>query len=69
MCVWAYETIFSWPPEMNLIQCSLPAVFAAIPVLYTIDGSPLDSLHDIVLESLCESLVQSLLERAWHREE
>ena len=42
---------------MDLYQFSLPAVFAAIPVLYTIADSPL------------ESLLESLLERASHREE
>jgi hypothetical protein len=42
-------------------QSSLPAVFATIPVLYTIAESP--------LESLLESLHESLLERASHREE
>jgi len=50
---------------MDLFQSSLPAIFAAIPVLYTIAGSPLESL----LESLFESLLESLLERASHREE
>jgi len=50
---------------MDLYQSSLPAVFAAIPVLYTIAESPLESL----LESLFECLFESLLERASHREE
>ena len=50
---------------MDLYQSSLPAVFAAIPVLYTIAESPLESL----LESLFKSLLESLLERASHREE
>jgi len=50
---------------MDLYQTSLFAVFAAIPVLYTIAESPLESL----LESLFECLLESLLERASHREE
>jgi len=50
---------------MGLYQSSLPAVFAAIPVLYTIAESPLECL----LETLFESLLESLLERASHREE
>jgi hypothetical protein len=50
---------------MDLFESSLPAVFAAIPVLYTIARSPLESL----LESLFESLVESLHDRASHREE
>jgi len=65
MCAWAYGTIYGWRPEMDLYQSSLPAVFAAIPVLYTIAESPLESL----LESLFKSLLESLLERASHREE
>jgi hypothetical protein len=65
MCAWAYGTIYSWRPEMDLYKSSLPAVFAAIPVLYTIAESLLESL----LESLHESLLESLLERASHREE
>jgi hypothetical protein len=65
MYAWAYGTIYSWRPEMDLYQSSLPAVFAAIPVLYTIAESPLESL----LESLFESLLESLLERASHRDE
>jgi hypothetical protein len=46
---------------MDLYQSSLPAVFAAILVLYTIAESP--------LQSQLESLLESLLERASHREE
>jgi hypothetical protein len=65
MCAWAYGTIYSWRPEMDLHQSSLPAVFAAIPVLYTIARTPFESL----LESPFESLLESLLERASHREE
>jgi hypothetical protein len=45
---------------MDLYQSALPAVFAAILVLYTIAESPLERL----LESLLESLLDSLLERA-----
>jgi len=52
-----------------LYQSSLPAVFAAIPVLYTIAESPLESLLLSLLENLFESLLESLLERASHREE
>jgi len=63
MYAWAYGTIYSWRPEMDLYQSS--AVFTAIPVLYTIAESLLESL----LESLFESLLESLLERASHREE
>jgi hypothetical protein len=62
MYAWAYGTIYSWRPEMDLYQPSLPAVFAAsIPVLYTIAES--------LLESLLECLLESLLERALLREE
>ena len=54
-------------------QTSLPAVFTAIPVLYTITGSPLESLLESLLESMLEShlesMLESLLERASHREE
>ena len=54
-------------------QSSLPAVFAAIPVLYTIAErlleSLLESLPQSLPESLFESLLESLLERASHREE
>jgi hypothetical protein len=60
---------------MDLYQASLPAGFAAIPLLYTIADSPLESLleslHESLLESLLESrfecLHESLLERASHR--
>ena len=85
MCAWAYGTIYGWRPEMDLYQSSLPAVFAAILVLYTIAESPLErllvsllesllkilfeSLLESLLESLFESLLESLLERASHREE
>jgi len=65
MYTWAYGTIYGWRPEMDLYQSSLPAVFAAIPVLYTIAESLLESL----LESLFECLLESLLERASHWEE
>jgi hypothetical protein len=54
---------------MDLYQSSLPAVFAAIPVLYTIGDSPLESLLESLFESLFESLLESLLERVPHREE
>jgi len=64
MCAWVYGTIYSWRPETDLYLSSVPAVFAAIPVLYTIAESPLESL----LESLLVSLLESLLERALHRE-
>ena len=57
-------------------QSSLPAVFAAIPVLYTIAESPLERLLGSLLGSLLESLLGSLLEslfecrlRAFLREE
>jgi hypothetical protein len=63
--VWAYGTIYSWRPETDLYQSSVPAVFAAIPVLCTIAESPLQ----ILLESLHASLLESLLERASHWEE
>jgi hypothetical protein len=49
---WAYGTIFSWQPEMDLYQSSLPAVFAAILVLYTIAECPLESLLQSLLENL-----------------
>jgi hypothetical protein len=55
MYVWAYGTIYGWRPEMDLYQSSLPAVFAAIPLLYTIADSPLESLLESPLESLLES--------------
>jgi hypothetical protein len=66
---------------MDLYQSSLPAVFAAILVRYTIAESPvgillrslleslLESLLKSLLESLFESLLEGLLERASHREE
>jgi hypothetical protein len=58
---------------MDQYQSSLPAVFAAIPLLYTIADSPLESLLESPLESLLESrfelLHESLLERASHRKE
>jgi len=69
MCAWAYGTIYGWQPEMDLYQSSLPAVFAAIPVLYTIAESPLESLLQSLFECLLESRLESLLERASHREE
>jgi len=77
MCAWAYGTLYSWQLEMDLYQSSLPPVFAAIPVLYTIAESPLERLLESLLESqlesqlesLIESLLESLLERASHREE
>ena len=85
MCACAYGTIYSWRPEIDLYQSSLPAVFAAIPVLYTIAESPLErlleslveslleilfeSLPESLLESLFESLLESRHERALHREE
>jgi hypothetical protein len=77
MCAWAYGSIYSWRPEMDLYQSSLLAVFAAIPVRYTIAESPLErlleslseSLVESLLESLSESLLESLLESASHREE
>jgi hypothetical protein len=43
-------------------QSLLPAVFAAIPVLYTVTKSPLESLFESLLESLRESLLESLRE-------
>jgi len=63
--------------RLTKYQSSLPAVFAAIPVLYTIGVSPLErllerlleSLLGILLESLFESLLEILLERASHWEE
>jgi len=36
MCMWAYESIYSWRPEMDLYLSLLPAVFAVIPVLHTL---------------------------------
>jgi hypothetical protein len=53
MCVCAHGTIYGWWPEMDLYLSLLPAVFAA---------SPLESM--LVLGSLLESLLDSLLERA-----
>ena len=50
---------------MDLYQSSPPAVYAAIPALYTIAEYPLERL----LESLLVSLLESLLERASHQEE
>ena len=50
--MWAYGTIYSRRPEINLYQSSLPAVFAATPALYTIVGSPLESLLESLLESI-----------------
>jgi len=65
MYAWAYGTIYGWQPEMDLYQSSLPAAFAAIPLLYTITDGPLESL----LESRFECLHESHLERASHRKE
>jgi len=57
----------------GLTQSSLPAVMAAIPVLYTIAecplGSQIENLPESLPESLCESLLGSLLESALHQEE
>jgi hypothetical protein len=58
-------------------QSSLTAVIAAKPVLYTIAESPLESLLESLLgsmllsrpESLFQSLIVNLLDRASHREE
>jgi len=81
MCAWAYGTIYSSQPETNIYQSSVPAGFAAIPVLSTIAdsvlqilletllGSLLQSLLESLLESMLESVRESLLERASHREE
>jgi hypothetical protein len=49
---------------MDRYKFSLPAGFAAIPVLYTVTESPLESLLESLLERLLESLVESLHERA-----
>jgi hypothetical protein len=43
-------------------------VFSAIPVLYTISESPLESLLESLLATLFKSLPESLLERASQRE-
>jgi len=51
---------------MDLYQSSLPAVFAAILVLYTIAVSPLERLLESLLESLLE---RAAFERAALREE
>jgi len=69
MCARAYGTVYSCGMEMDLYQSSLPAVFAAIPVLYTIAESPLQRLHVRRLECLFKSLLESFLERASHLEE
>jgi hypothetical protein len=77
MCTWAYGTIYSWRPEMDLYQASVPAVFTAILVLYSIAASLLsesllesllESLPESLFEGLFESLLASLLERAFLRE-
>jgi hypothetical protein len=52
--------IYSWRLEMDLYQCSLPAVLAAIQVLYTIAVSPLEHLLVSLLMSLHESLLEGL---------
>jgi hypothetical protein len=69
MYAWAYGTIYGWLPEMDLYQSSLPAGFAAIPLLYTIADSPLESLLESLLDSSFECLHESLLERASHWKE
>jgi len=56
MCAWAYGTIYGWRPEIDLYLPLLLAVFAAIPVLYTIAESPLES--PLAPESLLESLLE-----------
>jgi hypothetical protein len=45
---------------MDLYQSSLPAVFAARLVLYTIAESQLEHLFESPLESLLESLFESM---------
>jgi hypothetical protein len=62
MCAWAYGTIYGCRPEMDLYLSLLPAVFAVIPVLYTIAAS----LHEspLAIDYLLYSLLESLLERA-----
>jgi hypothetical protein len=73
MYKWANGTIFGWRPEMGLYQSSLPTVFTAMPLLYSIPERPLESLRESLLQSLLESifkcLLESHLERASHREE
>jgi len=63
----------SWRWTYANLHCLQTAVFAAVPVLYTIAESPLESLLVSLLESLLESLfeglLECLLERASHREE
>jgi hypothetical protein len=49
---------------MDLYQCSLSAVFGAIPVLYTIAESLLESLLVSLHESLFTTLHESLIEKA-----
>jgi len=67
MCVWAYGTIYSGWPETDLYQSSVPAVFAAIPVLCTITESPFQILLASLLASLLERLLESLLESRLER--
>jgi len=71
--------------SLHYLQSLLPAVFTAIPLLYSIAESPLERLLERVLESLVQSLLESpltslleslferqlenLLERALHWEE
>jgi len=59
--------------RLTKYQSSLPALFAAILVLYTIGVSPHERLLERLLErlheSLFESLLESLLERASHWKE
>jgi hypothetical protein len=57
----AYGSIYSWRLEMDLYQSSLPAVFADIPVTYTVAGSPLVILLDSLLESLLGGLLKACL--------
>jgi len=59
MYAWAYGTIYRCRQEMDIYLSLLPAVFAVIPVLYTL-------LLRVPL--VIESLLDSLLERAALRE-
>jgi hypothetical protein len=64
MYAWAYGAIYGCQQRMDRYKFSLPAGFAAIPVLYTVTESPLESLLESLLERLLESLVESLHETA-----
>jgi len=62
MLAWACRTRYSWRPETDLYQSSLPAVLAAILVLYTITECLVERMRESLLVSMLERLLESLSE-------